>query len=177
MHLLSPTDQKCADSSKYWQFFHYRPPGELRYTAGPIAKILCKDSIYIYILTLSIFNIETYLEWHSVKICSHSHYKLIYNVSDYLYLKNQRMRASNLKLVYISSTWDCTTFHNFLPMLKKIDFQKLAGLWLAGEVVNHVRIYGSKVAEDLSAFQRRSCSLWPSDSIWWCWSGSTLAWR
>ena len=34
---------------------------------------------------------------------------------------------------------------------------KLAGLWLAGEVVNHVGIYGSKVAEGLSAYQRRSC--------------------
>ena len=33
----------------------------------------------------------------------------------------------------------------------------LAGLWLAGEVVNHVGIYGSKAAEGLSAFQRRSC--------------------
>ena len=33
----------------------------------------------------------------------------------------------------------------------------MAGLWLAGEVVNHVRIYGSKAAEGLSAFQRRSC--------------------
>ena len=35
--------------------------------------------------------------------------------------------------------------------------QKLDGLWLAGEVVNHVGIYGSKVAEGLSALQRRSC--------------------
>ena len=35
--------------------------------------------------------------------------------------------------------------------------QKLAGLWLAGEVVDHIGIYGSKAAEGLSAFQRRSC--------------------
>ena len=68
------------------------------------------------------------------------------------------MGASNLKLVFISSTWDCTTFHNFLPMFKK-KIQKLAGLWLAGEVVNHVGIYGSKAAEGLSAFQRRSCRI------------------
>ena len=40
---------------------------------------------------------------------------------------------------------------------KKKDFQKLAGLWLVDEVVNHVGIYGSKAAEGLSAFQRRSC--------------------
>ena len=71
---------------------------------------------------------------------------------------NQRMGASNFELVFISSTWDCTTFHNFLPMFKK-KIQKLAGLWLAGEVVNHVGIYGSKAAEGLSAFQRRSCQL------------------
>ena len=66
------------------------------------------------------------------------------------------MGASNFELVFISSTWDCTTFHNFLPMFKK-KIQKLAGLWLAGEVANHVGIYGSKAAEGLSAFQRRSC--------------------
>ena len=33
----------------------------------------------------------------------------------------------------------------------------MAGLWLAGEVVNHVGIYGSKAAEGLSAFQRWCC--------------------
>ena len=70
------------------------------------------------------------------------------------------MGASNFELVFISSTWDCTTFHNFLPMFKK-KIQKLAGLWLAGEVVNHVGIYGSKAAEGLSAFQRRSCLYLP----------------
>ena len=36
-------------------------------------------------------------------------------------------------------------------------FQKLAGLWLVGEVNNHIAIYGSKVAKGFSAFQRRSC--------------------
>ena len=34
-------------------------------------------------------------------------------------------------------------------------FQKFAGLWLVGKVDNHVAIYGSKVAEGFSAFQRR----------------------
>ena len=33
----------------------------------------------------------------------------------------------------------------------------MAGLWLAGEMVDHIGIYGSKVAEGLSAFQRWSC--------------------
>ena len=40
---------------------------------------------------------------------------------------------------------------------KKKKIKKLAGLWLVGEVVNHVGLYGSKVAEGCSAFQRRSC--------------------
>ena len=64
------------------------------------------------------------------------------------------MGDSNLKLILISSTLDCTTFHSF--NVEKI--QKLAGLWLVGEMVDHIEIYGSKVAEGLSAFQRRSCS-------------------
>ena len=42
-------------------------------------------------------------------------------------------------------------------MLKKKVFQKLAGLWFVGKVVNHVRVYGSKAAEGCSAFQRWSC--------------------
>ena len=33
----------------------------------------------------------------------------------------------------------------------------MAGLWLAGEVVNHVGIYGFKAAEGLFSFKRRSC--------------------
>ena len=44
-------------------------------------------------------------------------------------------------------------------------FQKLTGLWLVGVVVNHVGIYGSKVAEGLSAFQRRSCSFFLNDTV------------
>ena len=47
---------------------------------------------------------------------------------------------------------DCTTFHSFFSWKvwkKKVfqNFRKLAGLWLVGEVDNHVAIYGSKVAE------------------------------
>ena len=38
-------------------------------------------------------------EWHTVKICKHSHNRLIDNIGDYLYFKNQRMEASNLKLI------------------------------------------------------------------------------
>ena len=53
---LSPTDQKCAESATYWQFFYYRPPGKFRFThLGKIVKMLncyAKNSththIYIY---------------------------------------------------------------------------------------------------------------------------------
>ena len=43
---------------------------------------------------------------------------------------------------------------------KKI--QKLADLWLVGKMVNRIGIYGSKVAEGLSAFQLRSCYIFRS---------------
>ena len=57
---------------------------------------------------------------------------------------------------------DCTTFHSFFSwkVWKKnvfLNFQKLAGLWLVGQVHNHIVIDGSKVAEDFSTFQHRSC--------------------
>ena len=91
---------------------------------------------------------------------------------DYLYVKNQGMGASNLKLVPTSSTWKCNTFHNFLSMLEKKDFQKLAGLWLAGEVVNHIGIYGSKAAECLSVFQRQSCCILLGLETNWLYEGT-----
>ena len=77
---------------------------------------------------------------------------LIDNVGNYLYLNNGRFKFEvdphqfNLRLHH---------FSQFQRIKKKI--QKLAGLWLAGEMVDHIGIYGSKVAEGLSAFQRRSC--------------------
>ena len=49
--------------------------------------------------------------------------------------------------------------HHFWKKCLKNVFQKLAGLWLVGEVVNHVGLYGSKVNEGCSAFQRRSCCI------------------
>ena len=38
--------------------------------------------------------------------------------------------------------------------IKHFDFQKLEGLWLVRLINNHVRVYGSNVAEGFSAFQR-----------------------
>ena len=51
----------------------------------------------------------------------------------------------------LSDNWNMVT----LKVEKK--FQKLADLWLVGEMVNRIGIYGSKVADGFSAFQRRSC--------------------
>ena len=46
--LLSLSNEKCAYSSTFWQFFYYRPPSKFWYTAGRIAKISdAKKSIYI----------------------------------------------------------------------------------------------------------------------------------
>ena len=76
---------------------------------------------------------------------------LIDNVGNYLYLNNGRFKFEvdphqfNLRL------------HHFSQFQRIKKNQKLAGLWLAGEMVDHIGIYGSKVAEGLSAFQRRSC--------------------
>ena len=43
---LSPTTQKSADSSTYWQFFYYRPPGKFRLRS---LKISCQEpNIYRY---------------------------------------------------------------------------------------------------------------------------------
>ena len=48
----------------------------------------------------------------------------------------------------------------------------MADLWLVGEMVNRIGIYGSKVAEGLSAFQRRSCSFCDSACYRWIYMGS-----
>ena len=87
-----------------------------------------------------------YLHYSCSKLTSHTCALLIYNVGNYLYLNNGSFKSE-------------VGPHQF-NLRKKRDFQKLAGLWLAGEMVNRIGIYGSKVAEGLSAFQRRSCFIW-----------------
>ena len=48
MRFLPPTDQKCAESLTYWQFFYYRPPGKFRFThLGEIVKMPRTQHIYI----------------------------------------------------------------------------------------------------------------------------------
>ena len=88
---LSTTDQKCADSSTYWQFFNYQP-GRFRYTtvfSGRDRENMMPKTryiaicAYIYILIFSIVDLFSIsigntknhvatlicLEWRSVKIC------------------------------------------------------------------------------------------------------------
>ena len=62
---LSPTDLKCAESSTYWQFFYYRPPGKFRWTSVnhfdkqreiSLKYVMPKTYIYIFIsLSLSLY--------------------------------------------------------------------------------------------------------------------------
>ena len=138
---LSPTDQKCVESSTYWQFFYYRPPGKFRWFThlGEIVK-MSHTHTYIY-MTLLIIDID-----------------FLYQI-------------------------DCTTFHSFLSwniwkencFLKFSKVGRSVNLWLVGEVDNHVAIYGSRVAEGFSAFQRRSCApscLW---TRWTCCYGVAIS--
>ena len=70
---------------------------------------------------------------------------LIDNVGDYLYLKESE--KGNFKFEVDAHQLELRLHHfsQFPLNVKK------------SEVVNHVGIYGSKAAEGLSAFQRRSC--------------------
>ena len=77
---------------------------------------------------------------------SHACALLIDNIGNYLYLNNGSFKSE-------------VDPHQFNLRETERDFQKLAGLWLAGEMVNRIGIYGSKVAEGLSTFQHRSCKL------------------
>ena len=65
MRFLPPTDQKCAESSTYWQFFYYRPPGKFRFThLGEIVKMLCQElNIYIYIYMMLLIIDMNFQPW------------------------------------------------------------------------------------------------------------------
>ena len=57
---LSPTDQKCAESLTYWQFFYYCPPGKFRFThLGEIFKMLWQElDIYILYIYMTLLIID-----------------------------------------------------------------------------------------------------------------------
>ena len=131
MRFLFPTDQKCTESSTYWQFFYYRPPGKFWYIQQErLLKCDAKNSTYIYL---------------------------------YIYRCDPLNNRYGF-FISVQPEIDCTTFHSFFSVFEKkngfVNFQKLAGLWLVGVVVNHVGIYEYKVAEGFSAFQHRSCNFY-----------------
>ena len=99
MRFPPPTDQKCVESSTYWQFFYYRPPGKFRFThLGEIVKMLCQE-LDIYILYI-------YIEF------------LAYNIYDAL---DNRYGFS----ISVQHGIDCTTFHSFFSskVWKKMFFK------------------------------------------------------
>ena len=221
---LSPTDQKCAESSTYWQFFFYRPPGKFRYThLGEIVKMLCEElDIYIYIyMTLLIidkdflyqFNLgliaplftgcfremseKKHVFLNFQKLAGLPMRKKLATVTAHSELTvNSRWTKWSqpavtwavielwpsiaviiLKMLWLScdlavtELWPCRDWAVTSPSR---DWAVIIGpgpvttvsspwqfffswVWLVGEVDNHVAIYGSKVAEVFSAFQRRSC--------------------
>ena len=72
---LSPTDQKCAVSSTYWQFLYYRPPGKFRQTPvhrrGISLKIGNQDidvCRYTYINITSIIDMDFAVSIGNTKI-------------------------------------------------------------------------------------------------------------
>ena len=108
---LSPTDQKYAESSTYWQFFYYRPPGKFLQRARSLKcdaeNLIYSYIYYIYIVTVSIIIwifficLCSYIElsWVTTEICWYFHYSccskhltshacalLIDNVGNYLYI-------------------------------------------------------------------------------------------
>ena len=116
---LSPTDQKYANSSTYWQFLYYRPPGKFwSFQQERSLKCDAKNSTYIYDIyhplddrfgfSLSIGNTKnhvttlTCLEWLlkyvnisiilAPKLTSHSCALLIDNVGNYLCLNDGRFK-------------------------------------------------------------------------------------
>ena len=111
-------------------------------TKNHVATLTCFEWLLKYV------NVSIIL---APKLTLHACALLIDNVGNYLYLNNGSFKFGvdphqiNLRL------------HHFSQFQHKKKFQKLAGLWLAGEMVNPIGIYGSKVADGLSAFQRRSC--------------------
>ena len=130
MRFLSPTDQKCAESPTHWQFFYYRQPvNSDLHTWERSWKCYAKNLTYMYI---------------------------------YIYCIYMTLLIIDMDFFYINSSWDWLHHFSqfvFMTSLKKKVFKnsrKLAGLWLVGEVDDHVVIYGSKMTEGFSAFQRRS---------------------
>ena len=97
----------------------------------------------------------TCLEWHTENMLTFHHRLVTDNLGDYLYLKNGSLKFEvdphqfNMRLHH---------FSQYVFNLKKKRKEKSSQDcdWL-GKWLIDVGIYGSKVAEGFSTFQRRSC--------------------
>ena len=63
---------------------------------------------------------------------------VVNNILDGTPYMSNRGQLSSRNFVYISSTWDYTTITVYFQCLKRHVFQKLSGVWLVGEVINHL---------------------------------------
>ena len=93
-------------------------------------------------------------QWWPKSLSPYGVTRLIDYVGGYLYLKESENR--NFKFEVDAHQLDLR-LHHFTISFQFKKNQKLACLWLAGEVVNYVGIYGSKATEGFSAFQAWSC--------------------
>ena len=112
MRFLSPTDQKCAESSTYWQFFYYRPPGKFRFThPGEIVKMLsgyAKNSIYIYIYD-ALDN-----------LCEFSTWDWLHHFSQFLFMKSLKKKM----YFKIFKSWQvCDWLAKWIIMLRFMDLR------------------------------------------------------
>ena len=112
IRFLPPTDQKCAESSTYWQFFYYRPPGKFRFThLGEIVKMLCQElDIYIYIYLYDALDNRyefSTLDW------------LLHNFSQFLFMK-----SLNFFFFLILKSWQvCDWLAKWIIMLRFMDLR------------------------------------------------------
>ena len=90
-----------------------------RHTTNHVSTLSCLNVIRLYLMVtyLTEQEVDKGVCWVTLEYSANmltfplSHYRIV-NVGDYFY--TWRIGASDLKLTLLSSTWDCTTFHNFL---------------------------------------------------------------
>ena len=137
MHFLSPNDQKCTDSMTYWQFFYYRPLGNVDIQWERLLKYHSFNS-YIYIYrhdpdtdflyqwaTLNIIKLY-HLSWvtyyENMSTFPLADYRIIIdNVVDYLYFKQGSCRY---EVDPRSVQTDIAPFFAISFNVKKINFFK-----------------------------------------------------
>ena len=111
MRFLSPTDQKCAESSTYWQVFYYRPLDKFRFIAhlGGIVKMLCQElNIYIYIYD-ALDNQYGFSTWD-----------WLHHFSQFLFMKSLKKK----KFFKILESWQvCDWLAKWIIMLRFMDLR------------------------------------------------------